>query len=293
LKSIPRWIDPEDLDACVRFDPLFATGLVSITGWRCLVDGPALAQERSHSSHTLTIVASGAFVLLSRGRSMFVAPSCAVLHVPELPYNTEHPCGCGDRGWNLAFPRDVMEEVLAPVGGLPASTAVRSIPGRALLRLRLLLESGNVEPLAVEEAALQALDGWAGARGWREPGRAATAEAHRRCVETIQRVLYERRHEPVRLADLARAVHTSPYHLCRLFKESVGMPIHRYLTRLRLLDGLESLAAADVPLTGLALDLGFSSHSHFTAAFHRELGMTPSRFRQLASRERVGILKSL
>ncbi|HVR97171.1 MAG TPA: hypothetical protein VMW27_11190, partial [Thermoanaerobaculia bacterium] len=196
---IPKWTDPEDLHGCARFDPLFSTSLVSITGWRCLFDGPALAQERSHSWHVLTLVSSGAYVFLSQGCSVLVAPCCATLHVPDLPYNTEHPFGCGDRGWNLAIRKDVLEEVLAPQGGLPAASSVRPVSGRVLLRLRLLLEPGGAEPLAVEEAALQVLDGWAGEPGRRERGRPATATAHRRCVERAQLVLYERRFEPLRL----------------------------------------------------------------------------------------------
>ena len=57
------------------------------------------------------------------------------------------------------------------------------------------------------------------------------------------------------------------------------MPIHRYLTQLRLRSSLERLADGANDLTALALELGFSSHSHFTDAFRREFGHAPSRDR--------------
>jgi AraC-like DNA-binding protein len=79
---------------------------------------------------------------------------------------------------------------------------------------------------------------------------------------------------------VARAVHASPFHLARVFRERAGVPIHRYLTRLRLRAAIERLADGADDLTALALDLGFSSHGHFTDTFRREFGRTPSDVRR-------------
>jgi AraC-like DNA-binding protein len=57
--------------------------------------------------------------------------------------------------------------------------------------------------------------------------------------------------------------------------------LHQYLTQLRLARALVELPHAG-DLTSLALDLGFSSHSHFTFAFRRAFGCTPSQFREAA-----------
>ena len=64
------------------------------------------------------------------------------------------------------------------------------------------------------------------------------------------------------------------------------MPLHAYLTQLRLARALTELPHAD-DLTGLALELGFSSHSHFSARFRRAFGVSPSRFRQSCRRSLV------
>ena len=84
---------------------------------------------------------------------------------------------------------------------------------------------------------------------------------------------------PRTLDEVARAVYASPFHLARIFQQQTGVPVHRYLTRLRLRASLERLADGTKDLTALALDLGFSSHSHFTDTFRREFGCTPSAVR--------------
>jgi len=76
-------------------------------------------------------------------------------------------------------------------------------------------------------------------------------------------------------------VHVSPFHLARIFQQQTGVPVHRYLTQLRLRASMERLAEGASDLTALALELGFSSHSHFTDAFRREFGKAPSEIRKI------------
>jgi AraC-like DNA-binding protein len=64
-----------------------------------------------------------------------------------------------------------------------------------------------------------------------------------------------------------------------LVRKEVGIPIHQYLNRLRLGASLDCLADGAESLTQLALDLGYSSHSHFTHAFQQEFRISPSQFR--------------
>lgn len=92
--------------------------------------------------------------------------------------------------------------------------------------------------------------------------------------------LASRMSERITLDEVARAVHASPFHLARIFQQQTGVPVHRYLTQLRLRASLERLAGGASDLTALALELGFSSHSHFTDAFRREFGKSPSELRR-------------
>ena len=137
------------------------------------------------------------------------------------------------------------------------------------------------EELEAEEALVallrQALCDGESARA--APHGAATARLLRRAKEYLEAELAN----PIRLADVARAAGASPAYLTDLFRRAEGASLHRYLVQLRLARALIELPhAAD--LTALALDVGFSSHSHFSATFRRAFGTTPSAFRGSAPR---------
>jgi AraC-like DNA-binding protein len=80
------------------------------------------------------------------------------------------------------------------------------------------------------------------------------------------------------LAEIAGAVGGSPVYLTQVFQQVEGMPLYRYQLRLRLARALGMLAECN-DLAGLSADLGFSSHSHFSAAFKQTYGRTPTQFR--------------
>lgn len=111
------------------------------------------------------------------------------------------------------------------------------------------------------------------------PNGGTTALLIRRAKEYLERHLAER----VRLADVALAVGASPAYLTDLFSRVEGLSLHQYLTQLRLSRALVELRHAS-DLTALALELGFSSHSHFSFVFRRTFGCTPSGFREMTRR---------
>lgn len=89
--------------------------------------------------------------------------------------------------------------------------------------------------------------------------------------------------EPARdpgLSELSKAVHLSPFHLCRVFKKHTGLPIHRYLERLRLRTALERVLHGKDPMSEVASAAGFWSGAHLSRSFSREFGIAPSRMRR-------------
>jgi AraC family transcriptional regulator len=58
--------------------------------------------------------------------------------------------------------------------------------------------------------------------------------------------------------------------------------IHKYLTALRMESAMEALTGSDASIVSVALEHGFSSHSHFTAAFTRWTGVSPREARRRA-----------
>jgi AraC family transcriptional regulator len=111
----------------------------------------------------------------------------------------------------------------------------------------------------------------------------------RRLIRRTKEFLEGNVSTPLRLRDVARAVGASPAYLTDIFRRVEGVPLHRYVMQLRLARALVELPHAN-DLTTLAFDLGFSSHSHFAAAFRRAFSCTPSQFRESTrSRQRPRI----
>lgn len=156
--------------------------------------------------------------------------------------------------------------------------SLRATPELLNLRARFLhwALAAPPDPLEAEEAVLLLLRAALRQdRGDNARPAAATARLIRRAKEFLHAELAA----PIRLADVARAAGASPAYLTSVFRRVEGVSLHRYLTELRLARALAELPHAD-DLTALALDLGFSSHSHFTFAFRRAFGCPPSRFRE-------------
>jgi AraC-like DNA-binding protein len=106
-------------------------------------------------------------------------------------------------------------------------------------------------------------------------------------IERVQHHLRRHADRRIRLAELSRAVGASPAYLAEVFREVVGIPLYRYQLELRLARARELLGTQD-DLARLALDLGFSSHSHFSTAFRHRFGDTPARVRaRVRSREQL------
>jgi AraC family transcriptional regulator len=92
-------------------------------------------------------------------------------------------------------------------------------------------------------------------------------------------VLEQRFSERVGLSSLAQALGIHPVHLARQFRRHYGVSVGEYVRRLRVDKAKALLALSRMPLPELALDLGFSSQSHFTHIFKRETGVSPGRYR--------------
>ncbi len=86
--------------------------------------------------------------------------------------------------------------------------------------------------------------------------------------------------ESIPLAALARLARLSPYYFCRAFKQSLGMPPHRYHNSRRIERAKALLAQPDCSVTEIGLSVGFRETSSFTAAFHKITGLTPTAYRR-------------
>ena len=155
----------------------------------------------------------------------------------------------------------------------------RRIDPRAQALVALLrhgLRQGIAEPLEAESLALTLVRRALGPRTTHEAG---ASVGRQKLVDRAKLVLSTDLARRWTLAEIAAEVGGSPVYLTQVFQQVEGLPLYRYQLRLRLARALDLLAEYD-DLTALGLDLGFSSHSHFSAAFRETYGRSPSEFRQ-------------
>jgi AraC family transcriptional regulator len=86
--------------------------------------------------------------------------------------------------------------------------------------------------------------------------------------------------EPIPLAALARLARLSPHYFCRAFKQSFGMPPHRYHNSRRIERAKALLAKPLSSVTTVGFTLGFGETSSFSAAFRKTTGFTPTAYRR-------------
>jgi transcriptional regulator GlxA family with amidase domain len=91
--------------------------------------------------------------------------------------------------------------------------------------------------------------------------------------------------EPLEMAEIAARVQRSPRQVERLFARHIGLSPSQFYLELRLIRARSLLRDTSQSIRSIAVECGFGSTSHFSAAYKRQYGCTPtSERRPLVSR---------
>jgi len=275
---------------------LYQSPILSVQDYSCHPHSTSAGDEEESVANNIVLMRHGAFTRHFGKLTTTADVNQAVFFSKDSTYRVSHPTDCGDRGTVFTIsPRvlnDIIRELDPTVDDHPEQP-FQFITGpcsgevffrhRELVRRLEIAEADPPEPLWADVTALQIVADVLGSAFEQKHGSAkhkpTTRQDHVDRTEAVKTYLAGRLGERITLDEVARAVHASPYHLARIFQRETGVPLHRYLTQLRLRISLERLAEGASDLTELALELGFSSHSHFTDAFRKEFGRSPSQFR--------------
>jgi len=187
--------------------------------------------------------------------------------------------------YRLTLAERAHDTAIANIAGVLAREAMRAEPGG-----RLYAES-LASMLAVHLLRRYALVSDGGAIDRRsaphdvaaaDPHDAEDAAAlHPRAVSDALAFIHANYAREVTLADMAQAVHLSPFHLTRVFKQCLGVSPHQYLIQVRVNSArwLLSAGSGERSLSEVATAVGFADQSHFTRHFKRATGTTPGQFR--------------
>ncbi len=268
---------------------VFHSDLATIGAFRCPREDPRFEDSGPIQQHCFVFPRSAVVIEHEHARPFVANPNVVTLYNRHQRYRRAAISREGDRcDWFGVAPellRDALslhdpavadrEDELFPLAR-GVSDAALYLAQRELFELAA--SGAPLDALAIEEGVVALLARVAALAFGAPP---ALLEPARRSTATreIERILSERWNEDLALADLARAAGLSVFHLCRTFRRETGTTLHQYRHQLRLRSSLERVRESRQPLVEIALGSGFSSHSHFTSAFRREFGMTPSRSR--------------
>lgn len=98
-------------------------------------------------------------------------------------------------------------------------------------------------------------------------------------IEKVISLMRANLHRRFTLREMARAVHVSPEHLCRLFKAEAGSPPTKYFKALRMQKARELLETTPLNIKEIIALIGVKDASHFVRDFEATYGLTPVRYR--------------
>jgi AraC-like DNA-binding protein len=273
--------------------PLLETATVSVRDIYCRGTCRVASPEESTTGSHLVFPYRGVFVRHVGCTAAVAEANQVLLFSPDEGYRVSHPVTGGDASLSLSVEDGQLRE-LAPrslVGPGPRLAFARQrlhIDPRTqalVASIRHRLRSRLAEPLEAESLTLALVQRALGSRTSPAAGATRATSGRQRLVDRAKLVLTADLSRRWTLADVAREVGASPVYLTQVFQQVEGVPLYRYQLRLRLARSLDLLERYD-DLSALALELGFSSHSHFSAAFQHTYGRSPSAFRRSVLRPR-------
>jgi AraC-like DNA-binding protein len=270
---------------------VFETPLVRAARFRCSAQDPRFRDSGPAENCAVVFPRTAVWIQYSGSRSFVADPSLATIYNPGQEYTRRPISGDGDRcEWFGVSPVLALEIATQADPHAcdryerPFAAEHVSVDRSLYLRQRELfkrLESGNIDQLEAEESIIEIVSSViAGTvdKGIRKPS--ADNESQMDLVQRAKASLLVYLFSTQSLNDLASELNVSAYHLCRVCRKHAGRTLHEFKTDLRLRTSLELLEENRADLSRLALDCGFSSHSHFTAAMRARFGFTPSALRE-------------
>lgn len=267
-----------------RTTPLLETQIVQV--WDACCDGNSAHEGEAawRDIAHLVFPYRGLYVRQHDDVPCVAEPGQVLLSNAGANYRIAHPVPGGDSSLVVLVEAGMLREI-APPSLLTDDDALAfrqprlRIDARAqalVAMLRHSLREKIAEPLEAESLALTLVQRSLGPRTSHVAG---ASSGRQRLADRTKLVLATDLSRRWTLADIAVEVGVSPVYLTQVFQQVEGLPLYRYQLRLRLARALDLLAEYD-DLSQLSLDLGFSSHSHFSASFQQVYGRSPSEFRE-------------
>jgi AraC-like DNA-binding protein len=261
----------------------FRGEIVAMGTFRCDAEHPLFRDSGPCSHHTVVFPRTMTRIRYEEGTEFVGAPGRVAFYNQHQLYTRTKISGIDASDW-FTIADDVLLELVREHD--PCATPERPFrmaegvsDAQSFLEQRRLFDGAPVDAMEIEESVLRLLRRVVRAAYGSAPARTRMSARDVDAVEHARRIIATDPTANFSLRALARASECSPFQLCRLFRARTGETITRFRHSLRVSLALERLRDAHLDVSSLALDLGYSSHSHFTYVFRRHFGITPRQFR--------------
>jgi AraC-like DNA-binding protein len=272
---------------------VFSTECVTIGAFRCETSHPSFRNSGPIRDDCFVFPRTTVVIQHDCARAFVADPTVITLYNRRQEYERQPISVDGDRCDWFAVSQDLLRAALVDRDPSAAEaerpirfTHTRSDASTYLDQRRLFVDAAaatGVDELDVEERVVTLLDRVLSLayRDRRARARAPQLPTAIALADAAKAWIAPRVPQRLTLVRIAAALDCSVFHLCRSFRRATGLSLHVYRDQVRLRLALERLEQGERDLSRLALDLGYSSHSHFTAAFHRSFDVPPSAVRKL------------
>jgi AraC family transcriptional regulator len=269
-------------------------GSIVILEYRCDAARQDIPFVELHARASLSYVRRGSFGCKTLGCHHELVPGSFLVGYPGDEYTCthEHHDG-GDECLSIQLAPDVADELCGKsstwrIGALPP---VAELSVAAEIVQRAITWRGG---FGVDEAGLALVARYIRVRrGLAYAPQHLSVSIRRRMVQ-IAEWLSANAAERIDLSAAADRAGLSPFHFLRSFKAVLGVSPHQFLVRTRLRVAANRLLdEQDVPVTAIALEVGFEDLSNFVRTFHRAAGIPPGAFRKLGRPDRNIFQESL
>lgn len=239
-----------------------------------------IAEAHAHDELQVTVPIAGRMLLRVAGEEHLIGPEGVIV----LPAHVPHAVGQLDGALDylvVSAPAGWLAETAAALGAPspPADRAwVVAEPFLWPLARQLAAEVDTAAPggdrllaAGIEQLAVCLARGLAAA--------APAPAADPRILRAVDRILRDHA-DDLTVAALAAEAHMTARHFERRFKAAVGAAPRRYLIDVRLAAARTLLESTDLPVTRIAVDVGFGYASHFIETFRKASGTTPQAWRE-------------
>jgi AraC family transcriptional regulator len=260
---------------------LYSSPLLEILRYDCA--GHDSQDEEASSQHEIVLPLDGLFLRRDSFGEILADKKQILFFNANQAHEISHPAGFGESCLLIHLAEKRLLEMLPRMGNheLPFERASLHLDKCQQWQKFGLLSHLQDEAMALEASWMNWLNQIFLALYEESDNPRPLNAQQREAVHALRVMLNQDYCHALSLDELAARVHYSPFMLCRLFKQEFGLSIHQYLAELRLSEALQRLLDEPVLAIGdLGLALGYNSHSHFSAAFTKAFGFSPSEARE-------------